>query len=79
MIRFQFELSAVEKMFELLTRQEGGKKFPVIGREFLPRCRRLLKPRAAACSPSALGLRLHVSRWHQCSAGLEQLEMDAGG
>ena len=39
-------------------------------------CRSLLEPRAAARSPSALGLRLRVSRWHQCSAGLEQLETD---
>ena len=30
MIRFQFELSAVEKVFELLARQEGGKKLAVV-------------------------------------------------
>ena len=69
MIHFQFELSAVEKMFELLAHQEGSKKFAVVGRLFLLRCiyyKMQLEPRAAARSPSALG-----------SAGLEQFETDA--
>ena len=35
MIHFQFELSSVKKMFELLERQEGSKKFAVVGRLFL--------------------------------------------